>query len=387
MAFFLNMVAQSIRRRVGRFKITLTAIALAAAAYVLATAMLNGVASTMIRNAVSIQAGHVQADWPARQRHDPGLIAACESIPSVRLALMRSRGIGILTNDHDCYALATLYGVDPAREGRQTLIAPKIVEGRYLAGPGEIVIGQGMAEMLHARAGQTVTFRPSASAARTYRVCGVFRTGLSEMDRFLAYTADQESADSREVSLFLDAEDQTPAVASRLKALIPAEGQVRQWGETMPDLVQLLALNRAAMSIVVVLVMAILALGVSNTLYVSVGERTRELGILKAMGMSPGDIMLLVLAETGLLVGAGALGGAALGAGLAAACSWGGGVDLSRWTSMNPLWAGSGVVDPHLTAAAVVLPLVVIVSCGLLAGLLPARRAGRISVTAALRSL
>ena len=118
-----------------------------------------------------------------------------------------------------------------------------------------------------------------------------------------------------------------------------------------------------------------------------VSGRTRELGILKAMGMSPRGIMLLVLAETGLLVGAGALAGVALGAGLAAACSWGGGVDLTRWTSMNPLFAGSGIVYPQLTAASVVLPLAVIVSCGLLAGLLPARRAGRISVTAALRTL
>lgn len=387
MVFYLRMVVQSVRRRFTRWRITFAAIAFSTAIIVMLQALLAGVSEAMVRNAVSIQAGHVQASWPASRQQNDRLIDACQAIGGVRLALMRSRNIGVLTDGKGCYGLATVYGVDPQRERQQTLIAQKMVAGDYLGQPGDIIVGRELADMLNVGVGQTVTFRPSVSEARGYRVGGIFRTGLGEMDRLMAFTHRQDGGDSQEISLFLEHPDQAAATAERIKGLLPPEANTREWREIMPNLVQILEMDAAAATAVTFLVLTILAFGISNTIYVSVSQRTREFGILKAMGLTPRGVALQVLAETGLLVAGGALTGAALGTVGLGVCAWCGGVDLSIWTSLSPLFAGSSTVHPRMSLASLLLPVVVTIAFGLAASLLPACRAGRVPVIESLRCL
>jgi len=137
---------------------------------------------------------------------------------------------------------------------------------------------------------------------------------------------------------------------------------------------------------VLALAMGILAFGIANAAYISVSERLREFGILKAMGVTPRGIMMLVQGEILLLVGLAGLAGVALGAG--ASLLWAqGGIDLSRWTSANRHFIASSVIYPRLVIRALGLPMLVAIACGVLAGSLPARRGGRGSVVAALRHI
>jgi ABC-type antimicrobial peptide transport system permease subunit len=168
--------------------------------------------------------------------------------------------------------------------------------------------------------------------------------------------------------------------------MVSSAAAVQTWRQTMPELVQLISLNQVSINVVLGLALLILAFGVSNTAFMSVGERTREMGILKAMGARPMQIAAGVLGETLAMVFLAGLVGVALGA--AAAHVWSlVGLDLGRWTSANRHFLLSGVIYPRTTAYAVLLPGLVAVACGLLAGILPAVRAARINVVQALRWL
>lgn len=118
------------------------------------------------------------------------------------------------------------------------------------------------------------------------------------------------------------------------------------------------------------------AIGIANTMIMAVLERTREIGIMKAVGASPNDIRLLFLAEAGVV---GILGGV-IGLALALA---GGRVIEEIIRQMNPRTSPSGIFLVDLPLALGALGLALAVS--LLAGFLPSRRAMRMSALSALR--
>ena len=386
--FWIRMVARSIQRRLPRAKITVAAIALSVAALVCVKAMMAGLAETMIGNAVAVQAGHILASWDGQIPPREDLLDKAEGMVSARTALLRSRTTGVLKTDKGLLGYAAVYGIDPDRERRETVISGKIVAGTYLSEPGDIVLGKDLADGLGLTVGQEVRFTSRSGKTRTYRAGGIFQTGLAEMDKTIAFARTHpDGQDSWEVSLFLDHHDQTGPAVAALRRLVPAGARTETWRQTMPDLVQLLALSRGAANLALMLVLVILALGISNTVFVWVSQRTREFGILKTTGVTPAGIVRLVLAETSMLVGVAAVAGAAMGAAIVGICALAGGVDLSRWTDMNPLFVGSSLVRPELTPAVVLLPVCVVIVCGILAGVPPARRAGNLPVVDAMRSL
>ncbi|MBS3821306.1 MAG: FtsX-like permease family protein [Planctomycetes bacterium] len=370
-------------------KVTFAAVALSVAALIVVNGLSAGVSDAMIANAVSIQAGHVLAGWNPDFPPQADILAQARAIPSVRSALMRSRRTGVVRSETGSIGYAAVYGVDPASESRETVIAARIIQGRYLQSPGEIVIGARAAEELHAETGETVEFRDKRNGRHTYRLVGVFSTGLGEMDHVIAFTVlDDAPCDSREISLFLDSPHDTPSAAARLAELMPEWGwTVDTWRETMPNTVQVVTLNRASAKVVLILVLGVLAFGIFNTIYVSVSERTRELGILRTLGLIPREVALTILLEALLLVAVASLVGTLIGWGATAAWSQAGGLDLDAWGEMGRIFVKSGRVVPRLTWGGLLLPPLVAVGFGLLAAFIPARRAGRVDVVEAMRQL
>jgi ABC-type antimicrobial peptide transport system permease subunit len=156
------------------------------------------------------------------------------------------------------------------------------------------------------------------------------------------------------------------------------------WEKLTPELEQLTRLNFVAMLIVIVRVVVIMAAGLSNTILVSVMDRYREFGVLKAMGVTPWEIVRLIVTETAVMcVAAGAIG---LLAGAAATLAAGrAGIDLSRFTSMNPHFVMSSVVYPRLTAQMTIAPALSVLCLGLAASAWPGWSAARRSAAEVMR--
>ena len=243
--------------------------------------------------------------------------------------------------------------LDPVLERGVTGIATRIVSGRYLSGAvhvdrdGDVrqaVLGEGLAKLLGLSLGDTfflitTQFDGSVGAARAALV-GVFRTHNAELDygRVLVgletgrelYAPDgTDGKPKRYTSLLLGVRTQRSAeeLLSRLKAAfpvpkepgIPAEESqsfvpvAHGWEELNPDLVQMMALDQLGNEMWIAFLILIMAFGILNSVHMSINERTREFGVLLAIGFRPHRLLLLVILETLLVLIQAAFVGTLLG--------------------------------------------------------------------------
>ena len=387
--FSLRLVLRTLIRRLGKSAVTFAGVALAVASLVALEAVMQGVSDAMISNSVALHHGHVQALWPGDA--PPGDVSdeALEAVPGFRTALRRKRLDGTLVHDSNQISV-TVYGIVPENERRETVVAGKVVEGDYLGSEGEILLGAAAADALGAGIGDRLQYWRKDAPLQGFRIGGIFSTGIGPMDSRAVFVRLGDVPDiagvRNELSVFLDPGADAESVAATLRRQLPPGATVTTWQDSLTELVQLISLNQVAMNVVLALALLILIFGVSNTVFISVSEMTRELGILKAMGFTPAGIAGLVLAEVLILVSLAGIVGVGVGAGASAVGSlWG--LDLSPWTSANSHFIASGIIYPRVVARSLVLPMLVAVGCGLLAGSVPAFRAGRLSVVQALRTL
>jgi ABC-type lipoprotein release transport system permease subunit len=267
------------------------------------------------------------------------------------------------------------------------------------AEPPPILLGERLARSLRAGVGDPVWLLTSTRDGRTaeeqFRVAGLYRTGGATMDRMRAYVhlADLQrfvrlGSAVHEIAVRAPDPEEAAPLASALLARPETDGLlVRGWYDVKPMLKRMLDLNDASVGILLFIIFTVAALGVLNTMLMAVFERTRELGVLMALGLRPGQVRGLVVVETVLLTLLGGVVGTAIGLGLDAylmVYGW----DLRSFTGGFSI-AGVGV-DPVLRAAievrGVLVPLLAISIVTFLASFYPAHRASKLSPTEAMRT-
>ena len=255
------------------------------------------------------------------------ILDAVKGADHVVAAAPRTEVRGMLSTAHASSGI-TLVGIDPEAEARVTSVDNGIIEGRYFE-PGEekgILIGEGLAEKLKTKTGKKIVIYargPSKDlTALGVRVTGVFETGTDAVDKFYAFVPlsyFQERLDldgkAHEIAIRIDDNKNLEAAKESVVSKLPKEDglEVLTWREMFAFLVQMMdfaAIGNYAMLIVVGIAMA---LGIANTMIMSVFERFRELGIMKAVGTGPGQIFLMILVESVLLSLTGLVVGSALG--------------------------------------------------------------------------
>jgi ABC-type lipoprotein release transport system permease subunit len=190
-----------------------------------------------------------------------------------------------------------------------------------------------------------------------YTVVGIVHTGQEAIDRgrvLMSLPASQELLSLvptriHEVGVLLFDAGEATTVARALEALVNKNlpVQVRAWPELSPELAEYVRLNQSGTAVLAFIVFLVAMIGVMNTMLMAVFERTRELGVLMALGMRPALVVGLVLIEAGSLVLASLIFGGTLGAPLLWYLQIHG-LDLRRvigelsivGVSVDPLWYG-----------------------------------------------
>ncbi len=264
--------------------------------------------------------------------------------------------------------------------------------------PLQVVLGSSLAKVLGVSVGSEIYAAAATTDGMTessfLRVQGIYQTGTQQYDRYRAYLHIEDvrrlahmKTGVHEMAMVLESSELGPSVAADLTTRIGNDQLVvRSWNVVRPDVAQMMQLNDVSTAIMVFIIFFVATLGVVNTMLMAVFERTRELGVLKAIGMSARKLMTLVVIETILLV----LVASAVGAGLGLALD--GymvryGVDLSSLTGGFSL-AGIGinpVIYGVITPKGVVLPVVTLAVTCLLASLYPALRAARMQPAVGMR--
>jgi ABC-type antimicrobial peptide transport system permease subunit len=175
-------------------------------------------------------------------------------------------------------------------------------------------------------------------------------------------------------------------VADRLNPLLAENLEILDWGDLLPEMREVIAAYDVSRMIIVTILYLATGLGILNTFFMSVMERTREFGILMAQGMRPWTIRSLVLLETGMLGGIALAVGLLLGAAMTLYMQQVG-IDLSKY--ITPVTYAGGTILPRLhavfEAGNFLVPAGMLLLISLLAGFLPANRAARLDPVAAVR--
>ncbi|HYV43949.1 MAG TPA: FtsX-like permease family protein [Myxococcaceae bacterium] len=386
-----------------RALITSGAVIVGCTAIVFMVGMNLGFAEMEVSNAVGLMLGHVQVDSARGARTVPAgpVLAAAAEVAEVAGAAPRLE-IPALAGAPGQARGAMLLGVDAEREASTSLFPRLVVDGKLPgANDGDAVaLGAPLAEQLHVKVGDQVpigflTLSDDLGRARL-RVVGLVRSGSEDLDPRLALVSiatarrlyESPPDGTGKVVIKARANAETDAAAGALRGrLDPGVYRVRTWREVSPFLRGLVSFQYGSVNVVLVILYVIVGLSVAAVQVIGILQRTREFGVLSAIGFTPSRVLRLVALET-LLVGTVAVGiGLVLGVAVTALVNRLGGIDV-RWAGAENLEGMIGV-DPYLRplvsryglamAAGLVAPILG------LGGVLPALRAARMIAMDVLR--
>lgn len=378
------------------------AVVVGCAAMIFMHAMNNGFADMLITNSTGLMLGHVQVDAAdgARTLDSGPVLAAAAQVPEIAGAAPRLE-VPALVGAIGTTRGAVLLGVDAAREAAASTFPTLVVEGRFPSGGDSIALGVDLARAVHAKVGDAlpVAYLDAADAYQkaTLPIVGLIRTGSEELDAKLALvpiaTARRlfdEDATTGAQRIVVKARTNALAddAAARLRSRLDARRyRVRTWREVSPFLAGLVAYQYGSINVVLLVMYVIVGAGVAAIQVMGVLERTREFGVLSAIGFTPSRVVLLIALETLFLGVVAVAAGVLFGSALVSFVNHAGGLDV-RLAGGDHLEGLMGL-DPHLrpvgslrgTLAAIGLVVPVL----LLGGLLPALRAARMTPMEALR--
>ncbi|MGK0618994.1 ABC transporter permease [Meiothermus cerbereus] len=249
-----------------------------------------------------------------------GFLSQVEAQPGVRAAAPRLEFPGLVRSAYTAEAVR-VRGVEPALEARVSHIPSAIAQGRMLEKPGEVVLGQQLAERLDVRLGERVVLDTSALAgpqALGLQVVGLVRSGVAPVDRgaVLVHLGDARRltglATATAVALDVP-RGQESRLAQALNLELPPGLRAYDLSQLLGGLAEALQTRQGSVFLIGLLFSLFAALAVTSTVLVSVLERTREFGIMEAIGMSPQRLAQMVTLETVLATALGWGAGLVLG--------------------------------------------------------------------------
>ena len=221
-----------------------------------------------------------------------------------------------------------MFGVQPEFEPGVSTVPGLIKQGRFLqdANVAETVIGAALARNLRVSIGDELTLLGSgldgSFAAAVVNIVGIFDTGLADFDRNIAevplsYFQDVFFMEGGGHQIVVNTSDidSVPLLKNQIEAMLPKGGDLvaHDWDALQPGLQQAIKADMSSAFFMYGILVVLVAFSVLNTQLMSVLERTREFGIVMALGLTPGRLGRLVLLETAIMGVIGLLFGALLG--------------------------------------------------------------------------
>jgi ABC-type lipoprotein release transport system permease subunit len=400
-----KLALRNVGRNGRRTVVTTGAMALAASAMVVFTSLGNGFTGSMERNALGMDLGEVQG-YASGYRDDPDLYTLIEDSEQ-RVAALEDAGFQVAPRLYG-FGLAAagtssagveLRGIDLARERRVTELHAHLRHGQWLdaADPTGVVLGRKVARTLGVGVGDELVVLGQAAdgsmANELYRVRGILRPVGERVDRAGVYLPEaawrdlflmQRGAHAL-AAIRMDRDVPLDVAVGRFEAAAPGL-DVHDWRQLQPLLATMIDNSQVSLSVLLLLVYAAIASLILNAMLMSVFERIREFGVMKAIGVTPAQVGATIFLEAGIQ--------AAFASGVAVVV----GLPISFWLESTGIdlrsLAGSfdaaGIaIDPvwhaRVTARCVVEPVISLLVIAGLAVTWPALKAALIAPLDAIR--
>ncbi len=338
----LHLAWRNLWRNPRRTFIMMAAIAFGYAMLLFVACLMAGLRWQMIENGTCLVMSQIQVHAPGYYPNRSvqktlggrkgtavsAMLAAITADREVLAAAPRVYGYALLSAAHRS-AGVELMGIVPDQERKITTLDSQIVKGSYVTArvPKGVVMGDTLASTIGIEMGSEIVLLTQAADGSmgndVYTVVGMFHTGLDAVDRSLVLMSlpalqnllDLAPARIHEVGIKLNDVTKATAVAAALGVQLSKTVPVRAmaWPELAPELANYIQFNHGITVVLFFIFFLLAVIGVMNTTLMAVVERTRELGMLMALGMRPIQVIVLILTEAAGLAAASLVVGAALG--------------------------------------------------------------------------
>ena len=403
------MIFQVAWRNIWRNKIrslvVIAAVAIGLYAGVWSSAFMKGMLDQRINKVINTELSHIQVHNPEFRKNAEfsnylpdaaklaGEIRHMEHVKGVSNRMI----IQSMVSSAETAAGVMIMGVDPAQEQKVTNIHAKIIDGEYFGGASknQVVIGKKLAEKLNVKVRSKIVITAqdldNNIMSGAFRVAGIFYTNNNMYDEshiFVRY------GDIQKLTLFPDGAgheiaislDDNEALAQVQQKVAAQEGglEVLNWKELSPEMSYMTESMDLYMYIFIIIILLALLFGIINTMLMVVMERTKEIGMLMAIGMRKGRIFRMIVLESIMLSLVGGILGILIGAGVSEIRS-NHPIDLSRWAAGYEALGYDSFVYLSLEPALLVNVAVMVIITGIVAALYPAYKALRNDPADALR--
>ena len=392
--------------------LTLVAVFLPVLILVLQFSFLNGEQESLFRNTVTLETGHLQIR-SATERPDGGALALMRD-PAAALTVVDSLpGIAWRTTRLDLPAMISnggrsqgvlLQGVVPEEVGRVSPIARLVKEGAYVStGQRGLVIGTELRDLLDVSLGGDLVLlgvHPDTGiGAANIPVVGIYVApdpamgrGVVQTDLALAQTLARRPGAVTSIVAMVDGvtgpwdADKIDRAVAELRTRLPKDYKVLDYRELAPELKTFETVERPFHLLAMSIFFVLGGLVVLNTLFLSVVERTHELGVILALGAARRRVMQMVMTEAFLLALVGAVAGLLAGVGLVAWAQAGGGLKLpGAYDEMARMIGMEAILQLRVSVSELVASGLAMIGVALLAAWFPARRAAALEPVEAMR--
>jgi ABC-type lipoprotein release transport system permease subunit len=324
MGMYLKLAWRNLLRNKRRTFIAGTAIGIGLAALIFYDAMMIGMENNMISTSTSSFMGEAQIhaeefletqDVELTIRGLDGVVEKLESEGIVEAFTLRAMAFSMLSSAGNVSAVE-LFGVVPETEAKLSKIDDAIIEGEFFSGDSkrDIVIGSKLAELLEVQIGDRVVATVAQAntgelSQELFRVSGIYHFGDRALDAALAFVrlpVAQEmlaiEGDVHEISIkFKDIQYSRIDTLAFWDKFSTGGNEAKSWVKLFPQLEAVFEMSQMAKGIVGMILFAIVALGIINTLFMSLHERMFEFGVIKAIGTRPFKIAHLIVFEAAFL--------------------------------------------------------------------------------------
>ncbi len=365
----------------------------------------DAMTGSFVNNAIKYDYSHIQLHHPAYAQ-DPAMtnsisdtkqvleiLATHPEVVSFSARMMVSGMVGSANSTQGGF----IYGVDPASEAKVTFLDQTLTEGTYFTEikRNPVLISEKMAKKLKVKLKSKVilTFQDSHGniTAGSFRVEGIFNTKSPRINEGVVYVKQEDLerladySQPHEVGMVLRDIEITDQVKEGLQQQLPSLA-VASFKDLAPDMQVMKEQTVITKTILMIIIMLALVFGIINTMLMAVLERTREIGMLMAIGMKRLRVFVMIMIETILLSLAGAPVGMFLGY-LSVLYFGMKGMDFSQYADSLEQYGMDTIVYLDLEGWNYAFLAITVVTTALIGAIYPARKAIKLEPVEALRKL
>jgi ABC-type lipoprotein release transport system permease subunit len=324
MWIYVKLAWRNLLRNKRRSFIAGTAIGIGLASLIFVDALVVGMEKNMVESATSTFLGQGQIHrngFRSTQQVDltvnrlPSVVEDLRRESGIRRFSLRTMSFGMISSPAN-FSSIELVGIDPQTEKDISEIDEAVIQGSYFSGNDarDIVIGSKLADLLQVATGDRLVVTVAQAGTGTlsqdlFRVSGIYTFSIAEMDRGMAFVRLEKAQEMlgignnvHEIALvFTDSKLASDPDLFFWRKYSRFGNEATGWPTILPQMEAAFELSRFSTYLMGLILFGIVALGIINTLFMSLHERMFEFGVLRAVGTRPWGIAQLIIYEAGSL--------------------------------------------------------------------------------------